>query len=98
MLDERLPAFDGQDRLIDMVVGLLSWGDRIARLALIPRVDAGRCTDGPGVDFLLGVLSLRRTLRAVLSTADRAATGSSTADASVRQRPAAAKPRSRILR
>jgi len=75
MLDSRYDSFDEQARFVDTLSGLMSWLDRIAMLSRVGTDHPSPCNDSELVDALLGVLSVRRTLRlALLPTAEPATT------------------------
>jgi hypothetical protein len=66
VLGAQLEGYAGRERLAEMVLGLISLGDRLAALARVPRVDGGSAGGGPLIEVLLGLLSVRRTLRQAL--------------------------------
>jgi hypothetical protein len=69
MISDQLDAFPGHERLVLALLGLLSTCGALVEALEQERQDDGRCADGPIMDFALGVVSLRRTLRATLSAA-----------------------------
>ncbi len=73
MLGDQLDDFAGRDRFAAAILGALSLSDRVAVLAMVPRADGGLAAESALAHFLLGVVSVGRTLRATLSCHDRAA-------------------------
>jgi hypothetical protein len=69
VLDSRLQDFSTEERLLDAVLGLLRMGGRIEALSAVARNDGKVGPDGDLADFLLGVVSATRTLRATLAIA-----------------------------
>jgi hypothetical protein len=70
VLDRQAEAFAGRDRLIEMLLGLLGFGDRLAVVAGLERRDGRQAPEGPLLDVLLGLLSLRQTLTATISSSE----------------------------
>jgi hypothetical protein len=73
VLGNQLEDFAGRDRFAAAILGALSLSDRVAVLATLPRADGGVAAESALAHFLLGVVSVGRTLRATLSCDDRAA-------------------------
>jgi hypothetical protein len=71
MLEHRLEDFGDQERLAALVLGLLSVTDRLEMLSRVARSDGRESPPGPLADAVLGVISLGRTLRAVLGPCDQ---------------------------
>jgi hypothetical protein len=67
MISDQLDKYPGHERFVHAVLGLLSTCDTFVSALQHEARDAGQRQDGPLVDFALGVVSLTRTLRAVLS-------------------------------
>jgi hypothetical protein len=67
-LTEQLAEFPERERFAQAVLGLLALADRIAQTLELTRADGGRSPDGPLSDVILGAVSVRRTLRAVIAT------------------------------
>jgi hypothetical protein len=63
----QIEDFSSTERFADMVLGLLSVGQRVAAVAALPRSDGAAGTDGPLADFFLGLISASRTLASHVS-------------------------------
>lgn len=86
MLDSRHDGFDEQARFVDTLCGLVSWLDRIAKLARIAADDPAIHRESELVDVLLGVLSVRRSLgMALVPTAEPPTAAVAEADLSERK-------------
>lgn len=68
MLDWQSESFSGRERLGYMLLGLLAFGDRVTVLSGLPRADGKAAAPSDVSDFLLGVISAHRTLRAALAS------------------------------
>lgn len=66
MLDRQLEDFASAERLGLLLLGLLGIGERVTRLAALPRPDGGRAAPCALADALLGVIAAHRTLQAAL--------------------------------
>ena len=73
MLGDQLDDYAGRDRFAAAILGALSLSDRIAALATLPRADGGVAAESAFAHFLLGVVSVGRTLRATVSCDGRPA-------------------------
>lgn len=75
MLDARTQDFASRERFVDAVLGLLSLTETVRALAThAPHPPAPRTTSDDGLaDFLLGLVSVGRSLRATLDLAGTAA-------------------------
>lgn len=68
MLDFQAESFSGRERLGAMLLGLLSFGERVTALASLPRADGKAAVPSDMSDFFLGVIAAHRTLRATLAS------------------------------
>lgn len=59
--------FAGAERLADMVLGVLSWSDRVAALSALERAGGDRRENGGICDLLLGIISVGRTVKAIVA-------------------------------
>ena len=94
MLGDQLEDYTGRDRFAAAILGALSLSDRVAALATVARADGGVAAESALAHFLLGVVSVGRTLRATLSCDDRPVAGPAD-DAAAPDRPSS---RSGMLR
>ena len=67
MITGQLEDFASSERFTDMVLGLLSVGQRVAAVAAIPRSEGAVEADGRLTEFFLGLISASRTLAAHVS-------------------------------
>ena len=81
MFDARVERYASRDRFADAVLGLLSLSERTCAIAAIPGEQADVSAECPIGLFLLGLISLRYTLRARLACSPSGGTEAAPSDA-----------------
>ncbi len=66
MLERRLEDTGSTTRFVEMVLGLVSFSQRVEALSATEQPDGACVPPGPLLDFFLGIVSAGRTLRAVV--------------------------------